>query len=51
MAHGFVGQIRITPEFAVEAFTLAVVTALIASLYPAWKASQLAIVDALRHNR
>jgi putative ABC transport system permease protein len=30
---------------------LAVGTTVLASLYPAWKASRLAIVDALRHNR
>jgi putative ABC transport system permease protein len=30
---------------------IAVVTTTLASLYPAWKASRLEIVDALRHNR
>ena len=51
MAHGFIGQIRITPTLALEAFALAVTATLFASLYPAWKASRLVIVDALRTNR
>jgi putative ABC transport system permease protein len=51
MAHGFIGQILITPRLMAEAFILAVATTLAASVFPAWKASRLAIVDALRHNR
>jgi putative ABC transport system permease protein len=51
MAHGFIGQIRITPVLTAQAFLLAAVTALAASFYPAWKASRLPVVDALRHNR
>jgi len=51
MEQGFIGQIRITWGLAAEAFTLAVATTLLASVYPAWKASRLAIVDALRHSR
>jgi putative ABC transport system permease protein len=50
MAHGYIGQILITPRLAGEALTLAIFTTVIASLYPAWKASRLEIVDALRHN-
>jgi len=30
---------------------LAAVTTLVASFYPAWKASRMVIVDALRHAR
>lgn len=51
MGHGYLAQIRITPALAVEAFALAILTTLIASVFPAWKASRLIIVDALRHNR
>ena len=51
MAHGFVGEIRITHELATEAFALAALTTLLASFYPAWRASRLVIVDALRTNR
>jgi len=51
MDRALVGQIRITPGLAIDSMLLAVVTTLIASVYPAWKASRLSIVDALRHNR
>ncbi len=51
MAHGYVGQIRLTPALAAQAFILAVVTTLIGSIVPAIKASRLSIVDALRTNR
>ena len=45
------GKIRLTWSLAAGAFALSIVTSLLASLYPAWKASNLEIVDALRHNR
>ena len=51
MDRALIGQIRITPALAIESMLLAVTTTLIASVYPAWKASRLMIVDALRHNR
>ncbi len=51
MTQGFTGQIRVTPGLAAQAFIIAATTSLFASLYPAWKASRLNIVDALRHNR
>ncbi len=51
MAREFPGGIRVTPLLVADAFTLAVVTTLAASIYPAWRASRLQIVDALRHNR
>jgi len=51
MARGFSGEIMVTGQIAFDAFVLAVVTALAASIYPAWKASRMIIVDALRHNR
>ncbi|MDD5403105.1 MAG: FtsX-like permease family protein [Sulfuricella sp.] len=49
-SHDFIAMIIITPGIVVEALLLAVVTTLIASIYPAWRASRLVIVDALRHN-
>lgn len=49
MAHGYLGQIALTPMLVLDAFLLAFVTTLIASLLPAWKASRMQIVDALRH--
>lgn len=51
MSMGFVAAIRITPGIIVDAFLLAMITTLLASIYPAWRASRLVIVDALRHNR
>lgn len=51
MARGFTGQIVISAGLALDALTLAVGTTLLASLFPAWKASRMNIVDALRHQR
>jgi putative ABC transport system permease protein len=51
MARGFVGEVRVTASLVGEAFTLAIATTLVASLYPAWRASRMEIVNALRHNR
>lgn len=48
---GFSGEILLTWRLAFWGAVIAVVPALLASLYPAWKASRLPIVDALRHNR
>jgi putative ABC transport system permease protein len=48
VSRGFTGEIRTTLPLVLGAFTLAVVTTLIASCYPAWKASRMVIVDALR---
>lgn len=51
MDHGFTAAIRITNELIISAFFVAVISAILASVYPAWKASQLEIVDALRHSK
>ena len=51
MARGFLGEIRIVPQLAVDALVLAVFTTFAASLLPAWKASRMIIVDALRRNQ
>lgn len=51
MARGYIGAIAISPALALDAFLLAFVTTLIASLFPAWKASRMNIVDALRQQR
>ncbi|WP_418647087.1 ABC transporter permease [Thauera butanivorans] len=51
MARGYTGEIAISPALALEAFMLAFFTTLLASLFPAWKASRMNIVDALRHQR
>lgn len=46
---GFLVQIFIVPEVLRQAFELSVVTATLASLYPAWRAARLDVVEALRH--
>lgn len=51
MARGYIGEILLTSNMILEALALAILTTLIASVYPAWKASRMQIVDALRHNR
>ncbi|MEO6749465.1 MAG: FtsX-like permease family protein, partial [Casimicrobiaceae bacterium] len=50
MAHGHIAGILVTPRMGIEVLALAFVTALLASIYPAWKASRMLIVDALRHS-
>lgn len=51
MSEGYNGEIMLTTQLLVEAFLLAMATTLLASVYPAWKASRMQIVDALRHQR
>jgi len=48
---GYRGEMLVTASSLANAFLLALATAFLASLYPAWKASRLLIVDALRFNR
>lgn len=48
---GYSGEILLTASGVALAFVVGVVAATIASVYPAWTASKLQIVDALRHNR
>jgi putative ABC transport system permease protein len=51
MARGFIGQILVTPGLVRDALLIAGATALVASVYPAWKASRMVIAEALRHGR
>jgi putative ABC transport system permease protein len=51
MAHGYTGEILVTPYLAIDALFLAILTTLIASVMPAWRASRMIIVDALRCNQ
>ncbi len=46
---GFTAHIMIVPGVLLQAFLLSLVTAVVSSIYPAWRASRLNIVDALRH--
>lgn len=51
MARGYVGQILVTGGLVADALIIAMVTALVASVYPSWKASRMVIAEALRHGR
>ena len=50
MTEGYTGEIRITWSVMMNAFLIAFITTSLAGLYPAWKASRLQIINALRHN-
>ena len=50
-ARGYRAGMIVTATIVETACAIAVLTALIAAIYPAWKASRTNIVDALRHNR
>jgi putative ABC transport system permease protein len=47
-ARGFTAEMIVTAPLVAKAFFLALVTAVLAAMYPAWKASRTQIVDALR---
>lgn len=49
MARGYIAEISITGSLARDAVLLALGSAVIGGLFPAWKASRMQIVDALRH--
>lgn len=51
MDTGFTAEIIVTWPLFVTTVLLATLTTLAASFYPAWKASRLEIVNALRHSR
>lgn len=48
---GYSAEIILTAQLAIWSGLVAVIPTTLASLYPAWKAAHLPIVDALRHNR
>lgn len=49
MTEGYTALINIVPKDLIFAFSLAVGTSLVSSIYPAFKAARLKIVDALRY--
>ena len=51
MASSYIAGIKVTPGIAFNALLLAVLTAFIAGILPAWKACRMPIADALRHAR
>ncbi|HQS98834.1 MAG TPA: FtsX-like permease family protein [Thiobacillus sp.] len=50
MEKGFTARINADWTVLLQAFAIAFLTTSVASIYPAWKASRLDIVNALRHN-
>ena len=48
---GYSAEMLVTGAIVADGFVLAVISSLLASVYPAWKASRLEIVNALRFNR
>ncbi|KAF0103174.1 MAG: hypothetical protein FD187_406 [bacterium] len=50
MEEGYRGEVMVTWDLLLSAFAMAFLTTLLAGLYPAWKASRMEIVNALRHN-
>jgi putative ABC transport system permease protein len=51
LTRGYVAHVLVTPDIVIEAILIAVITTTLASLYPAWKASRMVIVDAIRQNK
>lgn len=51
LVRGYLAHLSLTPGMVAEALLLGVAATTLASLYPAWRASRLVIVDAIRHNK
>lgn len=51
MAYGYIGKILITSGLVTNGLLLALLTTILASLLPAWKASRMRIVDALGYSQ
>lgn len=51
MSKGYSGEILLSSSLMTRGFLLAASATLLACIYPAWKASRMEIVNALRHNR
>jgi putative ABC transport system permease protein len=50
-AHGYTAEVLFSWDNALVSLALVISTTLIASIYPAWRASRMQIVESLRHNR
>ena len=48
MSRGYVGEILVTPGIALQGALMAVACSVVAAILPAWRASRMIIVDAIR---
>jgi len=51
LTRGYIAKVMITLPIIADALLVAIATTTLASVYPAWRASRMVIVDAIRHNR
>jgi putative ABC transport system permease protein len=51
LARGYLAHLLFTPATVLEALLAGVGATTLASFYPAWRASRMVIVDAIRHNK
>ena len=51
LTRGYIAHVLLTPGIVIEALSVAILTTMLASLYPAWKASRMVIVEAIRANK
>jgi putative ABC transport system permease protein len=51
LTRGYIAHVLLTPAIVIEALLIAIFTTTLASLWPAWKASRMVIVDSIRHNK
>lgn len=51
LTRGYIAHVLLTQGIVIEALLIAVLTTTLASFYPAWKASRMVIVDAIRQNK
>ena len=51
LTRGYIAHVLLTPRIVFESMLIAIATTTLASLYPAWKASRMVIVDAIRQNK
>jgi putative ABC transport system permease protein len=51
LGRGFTAEVMATPRILFDSLLLASVSAVVATVFPAWRVSRLPIVDALRQAR
>lgn len=51
MTRAYLGEIRVTPGLAAQAMLLSLASSVLAAILPAWRASRMTIVDAIRRGR